>query len=76
MKYTMIIQVLTEFKLIITMIGESIAKNIILDQIWPIFLPSLVKIVPKIPKFEEIFYNSGVYHRNTSTGGVSDQNKK
>ena len=49
------IQVLTEFQLKIIMIGEAIAKNVILDQIWPIFGPSLVQIVPKIPKFEKMF---------------------
>ena len=36
MKYTMVIQVLTEFQLKITMIGEANAKNVILDQMWPI----------------------------------------
>ena len=48
MKYTMVIQVLTEFQLKIT-------KKVILDKIWPIFGPSLVQIVPKIPKFEKMF---------------------
>ena len=33
MKYTMVIQVLTKFQLKITMIGEAIAKKVILDQI-------------------------------------------
>ena len=47
----MVIQVLTEFKLKITMVGEGIVKNVILDQILPIFGPSLVQIVPKKPKF-------------------------
>ena len=37
------------------MIDEAIAKKIILDQIWPIFGPSLVQIVPKIPKFEKCY---------------------
>ena len=37
------------------LIGEAIAKKVILDQIWPIFGPSLVQIVPKIPKFEKMF---------------------
>ena len=54
------------------MIGEAIAKKVILDQIWPIFGP----IVPKIPEFEKMFQISGVYHRNTNTGGVSAENKK
>ena len=43
MKNTMVIQVLTEFQLKITMIGEAIAKKVILDQILPIFGPSLVQ---------------------------------
>ena len=53
------IQVLTEFQLQITQIGEDIAKKVILPQIWPIFRPSLVKIVSKIAKFERIsnFYD-------------------
>ena len=74
--YTIEIQVLTEFQLKITMIVEAIAKNVIFYQIWPIFGPSLVQIVPKIPKFEQMFQISGVYYRNTSTGGVSAKNKK
>ena len=32
-----VIQVLTEFKLKITMIGEAIVKKVILEQMWPIF---------------------------------------
>ena len=76
MKYTIVIQVLTELQLKITMIGEAITKKVILNQIWPIFGPSLVQIVAKIPEFEKTFQISGVYHRNTSTGGVSAQNKK
>ena len=55
MMYTMAMQVLTEFQLKMTMICEAIAKNGILDQIWPIFGPSLVQIMPKIPKFEKLF---------------------
>ena len=46
---------LTKFKLKITMIGEDIAKNVILDQIWSIFGSSLVQIVPKIPKFKKCY---------------------
>ena len=42
MKYTMAIQVLTEFQLKIYMIGEAIAKKVILDKIWPIFGPLFV----------------------------------
>ena len=38
----MVIQVLTEFQLESTMIAEAIAKNVIFDQIWPIFGLSLV----------------------------------
>ena len=52
MKYTMVIQVFTEFQLQITMIGEDIAKKVILPQIWPIFGPSLAHILSKIAKFE------------------------
>ena len=55
MNYTMVIQVLTKFRLKITMIGEAISKNVFLNQIWPIFGPSLVQIVPKIPEFENMF---------------------
>ena len=51
----MAIQVMTEFQLKITIIGEGIAKKVILDQILPIFGPSLDQIVPEIPKFENIF---------------------
>ena len=47
----MVMQVLTEFQLNITMIGEAIAKKVILDQIWPIFGPSLVQIVSRISQF-------------------------
>ena len=39
------IQVLTEFKLKITLIGEAIAKKVILTQILPIFGPSLAQIL-------------------------------
>ena len=53
----MVIQVMTEFQLQITVICEAIAKKVILDQIWPIFGPSLVQIVPKIPKFEKNVLN-------------------
>ena len=55
MKYNIVIQVLTAFQLKITMIGEVIAKKVIFDKMWPIFGPSLVQIVPKIPKFEKKF---------------------
>ena len=46
------IQVLTEFQLDMTLIGEAIAKKAILQQIWPIFGHSLAKILSKIAKFE------------------------
>ena len=39
------IQVLTEFQLKITLIGEAIAKNVILPQIWTIFGTSLAQIL-------------------------------
>ena len=55
MMYTMIIQVLTDFQLKIIIIGEAIAKVVILDQIWPIFGLFLVQIVSKISKFERMF---------------------
>ena len=38
-----------------------------------IFGPSLVHVVSKIAKFERMFQFSDVYHRNTSTDGVSAQ---
>ena len=59
-----------------TMIGDDIAKKVILNQIWPIFGHSLVQIVPKIPEFEKMFQISGVYHKNTCTDVVSAQNNK
>ena len=65
--YTMVIQVLPEFQLKITMIGEAIAKKVILPQIWPIFRPSLAQIISKIAKFEIISKFSDLNHGNTST---------
>ena len=50
--YTMAIQVLAEFQLKITKIGDDIAKNQILPQTWVIFGPSFAQIVFKISKFE------------------------
>ena len=50
------------------MIGEAIAKKVILDQIRHIFGPSLVHIVSNI--VEQMFQISCLYHRNTSIGGV------
>ena len=38
------IQVLTEVHLKITLIGEAIAKKLIVHQIWPIFGPSVAQI--------------------------------
>ena len=46
--YTMEIQVLAEFKLKITNIGDDIPKKQILPKIWAIFGPSFAKIVSKI----------------------------
>ena len=46
--YTMEIQVLAQFKLNITNIGDDIPKNQILPQIWAIFGPYFAKIVSKI----------------------------
>ena len=67
------IQVLTEFQLKITRIGEAIAKKVILTQIWTIFRPSLAQIMPKIAKFEIISKFSDLNHGNTSTDRVSAQ---
>ena len=39
------IQVLTEFQLKITLIGEAFTKNVILPQIMTIFRPSVAQIV-------------------------------
>ena len=39
------IQVLIEFQLRMTLIGEAIAKKVILPQIWAIFRRSLAQIV-------------------------------
>ena len=49
------IQVLIEFQLKITLIGEAFTKKVILPQIMTIFTPSLDQIVYKIAKFEWIF---------------------
>ena len=48
------IQVLTEFQLKITLIGEAITKKVIFPQIMTIFRPSLAQSVSKIAKFEWI----------------------
>ena len=50
----MVIQAATEFQLKITMIGEAIAKKVILPQIWTIYGPSLAQIVSEIAQFEWI----------------------
>ena len=55
MMYTMVIQVLTNFQLEIIIIGEAIAKMVILERILPIFAPFLVQIVSKTVKFETMF---------------------
>ena len=68
------IQVLAKFQLKITLIGEAVAKNVILPQIWPIFRPSLAQIVSKIAKFERISKFSDLNHGNTHTDRVSSQN--
>ena len=44
------IQVLTEFKLKINLIGEAIAKKEIVPQIWLIY--SMAQILSKIAQFE------------------------
>ena len=74
MKYTMVIQVLTEFQLKITIIGEAIAKKVNLPQICPIYGPSLAQILSKIAKSEYISECSKIYHGNTHTDRVSSQN--
>ena len=62
MKYTTVIQVLTKFQLKITLIGESIGKNVILPQIWPIYGHSMAQILSKIAQFEWISEFSKRYH--------------
>ena len=68
------IQVLTEFQLKMTMVGEGISKKIILPKIWPIFGPPLAQIMSKIAKFERISEFSDLNQGNTSTDRVSAQN--
>ena len=68
------IHILTEFNLKIIMIGEDIAKKVILPQILPTFRLSLAKIVSKIAKFERISKFYYLKHGNTSTDRVSVQN--
>ena len=46
------IHVLTLFHLKITIIGDDIAKNVILPQIRSIFGPSLAQFFSKIRKFD------------------------
>ena len=72
--YATDIQVLTKLQLKMPMIGEDIAKNVILPQILPIFRPSLVQIVSKIAKFERISIFFYLNHGNTHTDRVSSQN--
>ena len=48
------------------MIGEAIVKKEILQQIWPIFGPSLAQILSKIAKFEGISECYNIYHGNTA----------
>ena len=68
------IQVLTKFQLKITLIGESIAKKVILSKILPIFGPSLAQILFIIAKFVRISNFYDLKHENTSTDRVSAQN--
>ena len=68
--YTKEIQVLTEFPLKITLIGEAIAKKVILYPIWTIFGPSLAQILSKIANFERISKFSDLYHGNTTTSRI------
>ena len=57
-------QVLTEFQIKITLIGEAIAEKVILQQIWTISRPCLAKILYKIAKFERISKFSDLNTRN------------
>ena len=68
------IKILTQFQLKMILIGESIAKSVILLPIWTIFRPSLAQIMSKIAKFDIIFKFSDLNHVNTSTDPVSAQN--
>ena len=65
---------MTAFQLKMTMVGEAIAKKIILPNIRPIFGPSLAKITSKIATFERISAFYDLNHGNTSTDRVSAQN--
>ena len=67
-------QVLAEFQLKITLIGEAIDNNVILPQIWTIFRHSLAQIVSKIAKFEKLSKFPDLNHGNTSTGRVLAKN--
>ena len=69
------IQELTELQHKITLIGATIAKKVILPQIYHTFRPSLVQIVSKIAKFERISKFSGLNHGNIHTYRVSSQNE-
>ena len=64
------INILTEFHIKMTMIGEAVAKKVILPQIWPIFRTSVAQIVSTIAKFEGISKFSDLNHGNTSTNRV------
>ena len=68
------IHILTEFHLKMTMIGDNIAKKVILPQILLIFRPSLAPIWSKIANFERICNFYYLKRGNTSTHQVSDQN--
>ena len=46
------IQILTEFQPKIHLIGEAIAKKVLLPQIWPIYGPSMAQILTKIAQYE------------------------
>ena len=54
-------QVLAEFQLKITKIGDDIAKKQILPQTWVIFGPSFAQIVSKYPNLKE-FPNFLIYN--------------
>ena len=73
MMHTIVIQVLANFQLKITLIGEAIAKNIILPKIWPIFRHSLAQILYKIAKFERISKFSDLNYGNRHTARFSSK---
>ena len=64
------IHILTQFNFKMTMIGDNIAKKVILPQISPMYGPSLAQIVSKIAKFERIPNLFDLNHGNIHTDRV------